>query len=383
MEYILKSGFNRMLLDLGVFCSKYVASNFDIQRAKSQLNKLIQQCTVNSVAIETMRMPHMKWDTKQTNVTELMLQIGIDSIEIGKRINCKNVIIQPLFAELSKSNEWDCNREYYIKLGRQAQKNDICILLENQCRNINGHLTRGACSDVIAAAEWIDVLNKELGSEAFGFCFDAGAGNLCGQDMGEVAVILGERLKAVILRECDGINEASRIPFTGMGRNGSNTDWLSLIRGLRKIEFEGELILDVCDTLRGFSPLLRPQLYGVAKSVADFFQWQIEIEKRLKKYTSRVLFGAGKMCQNYMKCYGELYPPLFTCDNNSKLWGSSVYGLEVKSPESLKELSSDCAVVICNTFYQEIAKQLRDMGITNIETFNDEYLPFLLAEIEE
>jgi hypothetical protein len=51
-------------------------------------------------------------------------------------------------------------------------------------------------------------------------------------------------------------------------------------------------------------------------------------------------------------------------------------GLEVKDPQALKSLPSDCAVFICNTYYSEIKQQLSQMGISNpIEYFNDEYMP--------
>ena len=81
------------------------------------------------------------------------------------------------------------------------------------------------------------------------------------------------------------------------------------------------------------------------------------------------------MCRNYMKCYGEKYPPLFTCDNNPKLWGTMFESLEVKNPEALKHLPKDCCVVICNIYYREIETQLHEMGIVNIGYFNDEYMP--------
>ena len=77
-----------------------------------------------------------------------------------------------------------------------------------------------------------------------------------------------------------------------------------------------------------------------------------------------------------MKCYGEKYPPLFTCDNNKALWGTSFCGLEVKAPECLRELPRDCGIFICNIYYREIEQQLREMEIENsIEFFNDEYMP--------
>ena len=145
------------------------------------------------------------------------------------------------------------------------------------------------------------------------------------------------------------------------------------------------LILHFPDSARGFSPLLRPRLMELAKAVADYLKWQIELETMLKRYPSRVLFGAGNMCRNYMKCYGEKYPPLFTCDNNAALWGKEFCGLKVREPECLKELPADCAVLICNIYYREIEKQLREMGIAApIVFFNDEYMPdFYFDRLEE
>ncbi len=140
------------------------------------------------------------------------------------------------------------------------------------------------------------------------------------------------------------------------------------------------MIVDFTDTLAVCSPLIRPALFRLAREVGDYIKWQIEIENNLKKYKKFVLFGAGNMCRNYMKCYGEKYPPLFTCDNNPKLWGTIFEGLEVKNPETLKHLPKDYCVVICNIYYREIEAQLHDMGIENIGYFNDEYMPSFYFE---
>ena len=162
------------------------------------------------------------------------------------------------------------------------------------------------------------------------------------------------------------------MPFT---YGSSGPDWLGVIRGLRDIGFDGELAVDFAGTYRLFSPLLRPALYPLVRQTAEYIKWQSEMENNLKKYKKFVLFGAGNMCRNYMKCYGEKYPPLFTCDNNPKFWGTMFEGLEVRKPEVLKELPGDCCVVICNIYYREIEAQLREMGIGNIGYFNDEYMP--------
>ncbi len=381
INYISDAGFNDVMLDLGSFCSKHVLEmygtkkmEYDMQKVREQFDNMIKLCASHAVHSEIMRAPHLGWRTKRTDLNGLMLHIGKDSLRSCEKYRCRYLIIQPLFSGIEKDDEWQENNRYYLELGREAKERGIQILLENQCGSINGHLVRGICADAFVASEWIDSFNQEIGGEVFGYCLDTCAGNLCGQDMGEMVVSLGPRLKAVLLRECGGVQEAGRLPFTGHSEEGDSVEWKRLIVGLRKIAFDGALIIDARDTLRGFSHLLRPQLYPIIKSVCDFFQWQITMETRLKKYSARVLFGAGAMCQNYMECYGKKYPPMFICDNNSKLWGRNVCGLEVKAPEALKAMPEDCVVVICNIFYKEISEQLNRMGMKHIETFNDEYL---------
>ena len=165
------------------------------------------------------------------------------------------------------------------------------------------------------------------------------------------------------------------LPFTHPHEGQTLMHWLGLIRGLREIDFDGELVVDFTNTLSSFPPLLLPTLLQLAREVGDYFRWQIEMESNLKKYKKIVLFGAGNMCRNYMKCYGAKYPPIFTCDNNRSLWGTNFEGLEVRSPEELKALPSECGVIICNIYYREIEIQLRELGVENIGYFNDEYMP--------
>ena len=230
--------------------------------------------------------------------------------------------------------------------------------------------------DGIEAANAVDTLSTETGKNITGFHLDVGKANLCGINMQDFIVELGPRLKMVTITDNDGNQEASMLPFTAVFEGRSRTDWLSLIRGLREIEFDGALVIKLADTAAAFSPIIRPALLKFSKTVAEYIAWQINIESVIKRHKTRVLFGAGNMCRAYMKCYGEKFPPLFTCDNNKKLWNTNFCGLEVKPPDSLKEIPEDCAIFICNVYYSEIERQLREMGLNNpIERFNDEYLP--------
>ena len=296
-------------------------------------------------------------------------------------VNSAAYIIPPLTEIEIRENIWSENKKYYLQRLEEikalnSENTGVKILLQNQCREVNGHMIRSVYSDARVLADWIDELNVIAGQDIFGMCVDTGALNLCGQNPYEYIHTLGKRVKAVILRENDGQHDYAMLPFTSVANKSSQMDWLGVIRGLREIEFDGYLIMDFGNAASAFSPLLRPQFISMAKSIAEYFKWQIEIETLLKKYSSRVLFGAGNMCRNYMKNYGKKYPPLFTCDNNKNLWGTEFCGLEVKSPECLKELPEGCAIYICNVYYREIEQQLREMGIENpIEYFNDEYMP--------
>lgn len=364
------TGVRQILLDLSAVTCEYPEQIHEL------INPILEQCRAQHLQCSVAMAPYFDRNTKREDLNALLEQLAQESVEVCGQADCRYLTVRPLTAGIADADLWEVNRVCYMRLAERARKYGVQILLENQCRDFNGHLVRGLCSDGRQAAKWVDALNEAAGEERFGFCMDVGVCNLCGQNMYDFVLALGDRLKAVILRDCDGNNDSAVLPFTAVRHGQPQTDWLNLIRGLREIGFDGELIMDIHDTASAFSPILRPGLLQMAKSVADYFKWQIEIENVLKAYPSRVLFGAGNMCRNYMKCYGEKYPPLFTCDNNQKLWETEFCGLTVKPPEALMDLPKDCAVFICNIYYREIEAQLRKMGIENpIEFFNDEYMP--------
>ncbi len=330
------------------------------------------------------RAPYLQGTAKKDSTRQFMGQFVSKCITACSQAGCSGVVVRPLDPGTADCDIWEVNRQYYLHLAEAAKGTDMLILLENLSRDRNGHLVRGICSDSGQAASWVDELNREAGEERFGFCMDVGTCNVCGQSMYDFILALGSRLKAVVLRDCDGIRENALLPFTCVDSGHAQTDWLNLIRGLRSVHFDGSVILNFVDTLEGFSPILRPELLGLAKAVGNYFIWQTELERLMQKYSSIVLFGAGNMCRNYMMCYGNKYPPIFTCDNNPARWGTEFCGLTVKNPESLKSLPEDCVIFICNIFYREIETQIKDMGISNpIEFFNDEYLPAFPFETME
>ena len=271
----------------------------------SVMKPMLEQCTKKQLRCSIVMSPYLMRNTKRGDLNDLLRKMAEESIKICGQIGCRFLIVRPLIAGIPDSEVWEHNREYYLTLADCAKKYDVQILLENQCKDMNGRLVRGICADGYTAAEWIDRLNAEAGEERFGFCMDVGTCNLCHQNIYDFILPVGNKLKAVILRDCDGNTESDLLPFTTGKKRHTQTDWFSLIRGLREIGFDGELVINFAETARAFSHLFRPQLVKLAKSVAGYFKWQIEIEMVLKKYPPRVLFGAGNMCKNYMQSFGR------------------------------------------------------------------------------
>lgn len=78
-----------------------------------------------------------------------------------------------------------------------------------------------------------------------------------------------------------------------------------------------------------------------------------------------ILFGAGLMVEDYMKRFGEKYPPVFLVDNNPQKWGTMKCGIEVRNPTEILNIPSERRkLFLCNVYYKQIEKQLKNMGIT-------------------
>ncbi len=342
------------------------------ERMKAFSDELVKR----DLKAPVMYAPVIERDVKNQDCNEAYKKLSEESVKLAVSSNCDSVIVRPLFIEIPLKDEWEVNREFYLSLYQYVKGTGTKILLQNQCKDSEGHLVRGMMASAEEARAWVTDLNNETGSDSFGFCLDIGVCNLCGVDIYEIITTLGDLIDAVILRDNNGHSEESLIPFTISEKGGPTTDWLSVIRGLREISFDKTIILDVGSSMKAVSPLIRPQYMKFARETLDFIIWQFGIENQLKKYKNIVLFGAGNMCRNYLINYGDKYPPLYTCDNNSSRWGSDFFGLTIHNPEDLKELDEDTGIFICNMYYRDIRDQLEKMGVkAGIEYFNDEYLP--------
>ena len=383
-----RAGFTNSMLDLSLFCPGYMIEKreelkekaigdrrIDVAFEPELLNEItelyLEQCRKLGMSHTIAKAPTLMADTEREDLFGLMDKLTVESIKISARSGCKYILIEPFPKNCPLV-------DFYLSFADIARENKIMILVRNQYRRFNGNFIRGELAEAYALRHLVDELNKRTGEIRFGICMDMGVCNICRQNMYEFAAALGDRIKAVIIRENNGVSDSSMLPFSCADMRASCVDWNSLFRGLRAIDFDGELICDFRSSISAVSHLFRQDLLAYAKKMFDFITWQISMERTIKKYDKRVMFGAGNMFSNYMKYYGKEYPPLFTCDNNPDLWGTVADGIEVKNPEELRNIPKDCAVFICNVYYREIEEQLRKMGIQNtIAYYNDEYLPLV------
>jgi hypothetical protein len=70
-----------------------------------------------------------------------------------------------------------------------------------------------------------------------------------------------------------------------------------------------------------------------------------------------VLFGAGVVAEKNINL-----KPAFIVDNSTDLQGSQFHGVDVKSPEVLKNNLNDYKVIVCTTSVGEVKKQLEHYG---------------------
>ena len=392
---IVDAGFDGTVLDGRMYCNADEYRDVERSRKNASANKrpflpdrpeefrtvaepFATTCRGRGLSMPILQAPILWRGVGHSSMNDSCRALVLASVKKAVDSGCDHVIVSPLFAGIPYASLWEENKAFYLELMKACENTDLRILVENYYVDHEGHAVRGFLSDASMAAGFVRELNEATGSDRFGFCLDVGVCNLCGEDMYEVVTGLGDTLSAVILRDGNGQVEASLLPFTAIENYGQQTDWLSLIRGLRQIRFDGDLILEAGETLGAVSPLLRPSYMKIAKETADYIAWQIGIEKTLRKYKHIVLFGAGNMCRNYLMNYGDQYPPLFTCDNNKARWGEDFFGLTIHDPKDLLDLPEDTGIFICNVYYREIEDQLLKMGITaGIEYFNDEYLPVL------
>lgn len=88
---------------------------------------------------------------------------------------------------------------------------------------------------------------------------------------------------------------------------------------------------------------------------------------------SIILFGCGLFGKKaYEKMHDE-YNILAYCDNDRKKWGSQYFGIEIVSPEELKNHTDKMIVIAITWDIDKIVYQLREIGFDSIKLFQMYY----------
>ena len=175
---IVKSGFHDVLLDVSMVCSPIDLKNSgknDIDKNNrkvrvssnpSELHNclipMLDRCSQVKLNTTIAYAPYLERSSKDECFNQLLIRLAEESIKACKSAGSQSIIIRPLFSGVKQENEWLENKNYYLHLARIARENNVMILVENQCRDLNGHLIRVICSDEKTAAQWIDRLNEEV-----------------------------------------------------------------------------------------------------------------------------------------------------------------------------------------------------------------------------
>lgn len=88
------------------------------------------------------------------------------------------------------------------------------------------------------------------------------------------------------------------------------------------------------------------------------------------------LFGSGNFTKKFLSQFGREKRVTGILDNNSAKWGTVMEGIQIGSPEALKELKAEeYKVIICVKNYIPILKQLKQIGVKyyGIYDWNLEY----------
>ena len=83
------------------------------------------------------------------------------------------------------------------------------------------------------------------------------------------------------------------------------------------------------------------------------------------------VFGSGRFAERFLSRYNDYMDISAFLDNNEACWGEELSGINVLSPDILKDKDKEkCKVFICIKRYENVFQQLKDLGVRNISVFN-------------
>lgn len=375
-ESVIEVGYKK-IKQAGITCVDYniVSSEDSTEKLEVIYFKKHQVCAArHGIRFSQVHAPIFKYEPNKPDKMEYILEEMKKSIAICGLLGSPYIVMHPLELafELGRSEEKKINLEYFESLAEEASRYDVMICIENMPYRKDGRVWEGACSESRMTVKYINILNEKAGEERFGACFDVGHANVLGKNLREEVRTLGSHLKVLHIHDNDGVTDSHQLPYSfSDARSGlCTTDWSGFLLGLKEIGFRGVLSFETYRSFTSCPGVLQDSLLQFLYRIGVNFSHVICFKQILDQMDSKkkILFGAGKMFDVYMGEYGEKYPPIFAVDNNAHLWGTEKLGIPICNPQDILEVQEeDRIVILCNAYYEEIAKQLGDMGINHYE----------------
>lgn len=82
------------------------------------------------------------------------------------------------------------------------------------------------------------------------------------------------------------------------------------------------------------------------------------------------LFGSGQYSEQFISRFSQYYEIAGILDNNKEKWGTKLSGIEISSPDILKEIEVPFKIFICIKYYDDVLEQLKSMGIREISIYD-------------
>lgn len=98
---------------------------------------------------------------------------------------------------------------------------------------------------------------------------------------------------------------------------------------------------------------------------------------------SIILFGASSLGQVAYTALKDQFNVVSFVDNDPQKWGSQFNGIKVISPNQINELKEIPMIIITSSFKNEIAHQLREMGIRHYSFFDYQLTNIALQNSEK
>lgn len=212
--------------------------------------------------------------------SEYLRMVAEKSIAVCAALKAPYIVIHPfkLACYLGEQEEYRKNIEFFRTLIPAAKYFKVRICMENLYDNINGKLCQGVCSDFYRAVNYIDELNQLADEECFAFCFDTGHANLFNKNMEKGICLLDKRLQVLHLHDNDGIADLHQMPYTFTKELAGEaaTDWAGVIKGLKKIRYNGVLSFETFGVLKCFPQELWDQVLQMIANIGLYFKNAIE-----------------------------------------------------------------------------------------------------------